>query len=139
MSVATQTFYHRTYYPHRAFIGILFMIITYICCTSINAFASPSPYFRFGLNFISGFALAFIIAECVWLVIVDPDMSWTTTRWVRGVADGGEASERRVSRKVRVKRPIVGYACMRYYVESPEGDGEVWVDGYRHEEALLQL
>lgn len=43
-----------------------------------------------------------------------------------------------VARQIRVKRPIMGFACMKYSVESPE-DGEVWVDGYKHEEALLQL
>lgn len=139
MSAATQIFYHRSYYPHRAFIGILFWIITYICCTSINVWASPSPLFRFGLNFISGVALGSIIATCVWLILIDPEMTWNTTRWVPGAWDGGESSRRMAARQIRVKRPIMGYACMKYSVESPEEDREVWVDGYKHEEALFQL
>ncbi|ODM21599.1 hypothetical protein SI65_02443 [Aspergillus cristatus] len=57
-------------------------------------------------------------------------------RVVGGADDGEYGGE---VREVTVKRPLVGFMKAEKRLESPEGAGGVWSDGFLYEEAIIRI
>lgn len=72
-------------------------------------------------------------------IILDPAINYTTTRFTRRSLDDEENNKGKLERKIKVKRPLVGFECHKYCLESAVECGEVWVDGYRYDEALIRI
>lgn len=144
MSASTQTFYWRPYDARIVFILILLDMLSYSCLTfALTLDNSREPHLPAPIpaitNLVTYAEISFAILLCLFAIIMDPAMTYTTTRLIRCSVDDGENNKGKLERKIKVKRPLVGFECYKYCLESPMEYGEVWVDGYRYEEALGRI
>lgn len=114
-STSFQTFYQTPYPPRYiyALIAIHIILFAYLC----EAYGVRSLYF---------FILGNTIGMCILAIVFDPATTYRTTRKLEN------------GKVVPVLRPLVGFQVLRFQLEASEA-GEVWYDGYRHEEALFRL
>lgn len=133
-----QVLYSPPYLPSRIF-GLIILL------SSIFFYVYVQVRYSVGLIAISVIVcLAILINICMWAILFDPNVVyWTSKRVVEGTTgdeerggDGDGDGERRV---VHVKRPIIGYEDRRMDLETPEWMGNIWLDGYRHEQAIIRI
>ena len=124
-----QTFYSLPHSPRTIFLSIGCAAISYILT---NNLAKPLSPFLYNISsFIRAASLSVILSSCAYAVILDPETAHTTERRVEGNGKRG--------RVITVKRPLIGLEGYKYRQKTPEHLGDVWVDGVRHEKALVRI
>lgn len=123
-----QAFYSLPHSPRTIFLSTG-CVATYILTNNLTR-----PLYSFLYN-ISGFIraanLSVIPSSCAYAVVFDPETANITERRVEG-----NGKRRRV---ITVKRLLVELEGYKYREKSPEHLGDVWLDGVRHEKALVRI
>lgn len=124
-----QTFYSLPHSPRTIFLSIGCAATSYILTNNLTKPLSPLMHNIF--NFIRAASLSIILSSCVYAVIFDPETAYTTERLVEGNGKRGCA--------ITAKRPLIGLEGYKYHQKTPEHLKDVWVDGVRHEKALVRI
>ena len=124
MSASTQTFYWQPYDARVVFILILLDMLSYIYLTlalTLDSMREPRLLALVVVitNFVTYAENSFAIFLCVLAIILDPATTYTTTRLIQCSSENGENNKGNLELKIKVKRPLVGFECHKYCLESP--------------------
>lgn len=121
-----QAFYSLPHSPRTIFLLIGCAATSYILMNNLTKPLSPLM-----CNISSFIRASVILSSCAYAFIFDPETVYTTKRRVEGNEKRGRA--------ITVKRPLIGLEGHKYSQKTPEHLGDVWLDGARHEKALVRI
>ena|SRR5699024_9705378 len=132
--MANQIFYNRPYSLTILFIYIAVVTAIYSVCEASIAVEAPSL-----LKAYLKWHVGIVCTVCFLAIILDPSVfRWSSTRVIGGngydTGEGGVSAEDR--QLVTVVRPIIGFRLFEYRVETV---GCVWIDGKKHENAIVRM
>lgn len=124
-----QTFYFLPHSSRTIFLSIGCAATSYILMSNLT---KPLSSLMHNISsFIRAASLSVILSSCAYAVIFDPETAYTTEVRVEGNGKRG--------RVITVKRPLIGLEGYEHREKTPEHLGNVWVDGVRHEKALVRI
>lgn len=113
-----------------ACLTLAFVYVHYL--VGVN-YAAQSP-------FILGIYAGSVVLVCLLASITDPDTEFYFKKRIKEYRDGGEKGDADgKEREVTIVRPLIGFERWKVRCVTPEALGDSWIDGFRHDEALIRI
>lgn len=113
-----------------AWLTLVFVLVHYY--VGINC-AARSPV-------ILGVYAGSVVFVCLLAIVTDPDMEVYSKRRIKENGHGGEKGHNNgQEQEVTIVRPLLGFERWKIRFVTPEALGGSWIDGVRHEEALIKI